>query len=33
MFDFNRNTGTEPAEVSEKLKYSKYYEHDGTLRA
>jgi hypothetical protein len=33
MFDFKRNTGTEPAEVSEKLKYSKYYEHDGTLRA
>jgi len=31
--DFKRNTGTEPAEVSEKLKYSKYYEHDGTLRA
>jgi len=33
MFDFKRNTGTEPAEVSEKLNYSKYYEHDGTLRA
>ena len=33
MFDFKRNTRTEPAEVSEKLNYSKYYEHDGTLRA
>ena len=33
MFDFKKNTRAEATEGPEKLKYSKYYEHDGALRA
>src|SRR5664279_5506504 len=33
MFDSRKNTRAEATEGPEKLKYSKYYEHDGTLRA
>src|SRR5664280_3445378 len=33
MFDFKKNTRAEATQGSDKLNYSKYYEHDGALRA
>ena len=33
MFDFRKNISAEATQGADKLNYSKYYEHDGALRA